>query len=240
MFQSSKSVRGFVRELSVLWVLSSGIDRNIEMTHFINLKYLLFKFKDEQSLVCTILFDYMKRKFQLREGVHTPTSSTSDENNNTSSSNPDELIITQIEHAIFKEKTDLAAELAKNRIRADALTLEQLLPREIREVEQHRAELPLYCWVNPIRAGGASVRDVCDELIANEDLKLVECKNQLDRKCFIIDSHCPNLLMFHYALRDKIVNHDMVRSGKLIVQVNIFTNIETSIINIILKYLLLG
>lgn len=150
----------------------------------------------------------MKRKFQLRENLFTPAPTLD---------NADELI-TQIEHTIHKEKTDLAAELAKNRIRADALTLEQLLPREIREVDQHRAELPLYCWVNPIRAG-LSVRDVCDELVANEDLRLVDSKNKIDRKCFMIDSHCPNLLMFHYALRDKIVNHDMVKSGKLVVQV---------------------
>lgn len=148
----------------------------------------------------------MKRKFQLRENLFTPPLDNEDE------------LITEIEQTIHKEKTDLAAELAKNRIRADALTLEQLLPREIREVEQHRAELPLYCWVNPVRAG-SSVRDLCDELIVNEDLRLVECKSELDRKCFMIDSHCPNLLMFHYALREKITHHEMAKSGKLIVQV---------------------
>lgn len=160
--------------------------------------------------MCTVLFDYMKRKFQLRDGLFSETGEEQLDN-------ADELI-TEIEQTIHKDKTDLAAELAKNRIRADALTLEQLLPREIREVDQHRAELPLYCWVNPIRAG-VSVRELCDDLIANEELRLVECKSELERKCFMIDQHCPNLLMFHYALRDKIFHHEMVKDGKLIVQV---------------------
>jgi hypothetical protein len=100
---------------------------------------LKFKFKDEQSLVCTILFDYMMRKFQLRDGLSEPPLDNSDS------------LITQIEHTIYNCKTDLAAELAKDRIKSDALTLEDLLPKELREVEQHRAELPLYCWINTIK-----------------------------------------------------------------------------------------
>lgn len=97
------------------------------------------KFKDEPSLVCTILFDYMMRKFQLRDKLIEEPFDNSD------------ALVTQIEKTISREKTDLAAELAKNRIKADALTLEELLPRELREVDQHKAELPLYCWINPLK-----------------------------------------------------------------------------------------
>jgi hypothetical protein len=95
--------------------------------------------KDEQSLVCTILFDYMTRKFQLRDRL-------SDE----PFDNHDQLI-TQIETTIYSNKTDLAAELAKNRIKADALTLDDLLPTDVKEVEHHKAELPLYCWINTLK-----------------------------------------------------------------------------------------
>lgn len=81
----------------------------------------------------------MMRKFQLRDKlVEEPLD------------NHDPLI-TSIETTIHSEKTDLAAELAKNRIKADALTLEELLPQELREVEQHKAELPLYCWINTLK-----------------------------------------------------------------------------------------
>ena len=81
----------------------------------------------------------MKRKFQLRSGLIEEPLDNSDQ------------LITDIENTIANEKTDLAAGLAKNRIKADALTLEDLLPVELREVDQHKAELPLYCWMNPLK-----------------------------------------------------------------------------------------
>jgi hypothetical protein len=147
----------------------------------------------------------MKRKFQLRDRLcETPLD------------NHDEFI-TQIEHTIHKEKTDLAAELAKNRIKADALTLEELLPKEIREVDQHKAELPLYCWVNQLKT---SIQEVVEHFTDKDDLKMVVCKKSLDRKCFMVDPHCNNLLMFHFAIREKIMNHEFVKSCKLVVQVN--------------------
>ena len=81
----------------------------------------------------------MKRKFQHRLGLIEPPFDNFDQ------------LINEIENSIFNEKTDFAAALAKNRIKADALTLEDLLPMELREVDQHKAELPLYCWANPLK-----------------------------------------------------------------------------------------
>lgn len=99
----------------------------------------IFKSKDDQSLACTILFDYMMRKFQQRE-------ITEDELTQR------DALVALLEQHIYQEKTHLAAALARNRIKQDALTVEELLPMELREVEQHKAELPLYCWVNPLKA----------------------------------------------------------------------------------------
>ena len=81
----------------------------------------------------------MVRKFQLRDKLIEEPYDNQDET------------VTLIENTIYMEKTNLAAALAKNRIKADALTLEDLLPSELREVDQHRAELPLYCWINPLK-----------------------------------------------------------------------------------------
>lgn len=90
-------------------------------------------------MVSTILFDYMMRKFQLRDKLSTEPLDNQNE------------LVTQIETKIHFNKTNLAAELAKNRIKADALTLEDLLPQDLREVDTHKAELPLYCWINPLK-----------------------------------------------------------------------------------------
>ena len=53
----------------------------------------------------------------------------------------------------------------------------------------------------------------------------------------MIDPHCPNVIMFHFALREKITNHDLVKSFKLIIQVflqNIFNQKEKNILSNIL------
>jgi hypothetical protein len=89
-------------------------------------------------LACTILFDYMMRKFQLRELTEEELLDN-------------DKLVSLIESYIYQEKTHLAAALAKNRIKSDALTVEELLPFELREVEHHKAELPLYCWINSLK-----------------------------------------------------------------------------------------
>lgn len=81
----------------------------------------------------------MMRKFQVRSSLVEEPLDNRDQ------------VVNLIENTILAEKTNLAAELAKNRIKADALTLEDLLPKDLREVDQHRAELPLYCWVNQLK-----------------------------------------------------------------------------------------
>jgi len=145
----------------------------------------------------------MMRKFQLRDQLIDEPLDNQDG------------LVTQIETKIHYNKTNLAAELAKNRIKADALTLDDLLPTDIREVDTHKAELPLYCWINPLKTDS---QELIEYLVNKEELKLIDTKKKLDKKCFMIDSHCTNVLMFHYSLREKILNHDLVKTFKLIVQ----------------------
>jgi 16S rRNA C967 or C1407 C5-methylase (RsmB/RsmF family) len=161
------------------------------------------EFKDEQSLVCTVLFDYMTRKFQLRDKLIDEPIDNQDE------------LTTRIEITIHNEKTDLAAELAKNRIKEDALTIDELLPKELREVDYHKAELPIYCWINLLKIDPSQL---IEQLIDEDHLTMVENKSELDKKCFCLDAHCPNVLMFHYTLRDRITNHDLIKTSKLIIQ----------------------
>ena len=63
--------------------------------------------KDEISLVSTVLYDYLSRKFQPRD-VPIDVDDKEDLSNN-------DQLVTTIEQAIIHEKTRLAAELARNR-----------------------------------------------------------------------------------------------------------------------------
>ncbi|CAF1084711.1 unnamed protein product [Didymodactylos carnosus] len=159
--------------------------------------------KDEYSLVCTILYDYLSRKFQIRDDP----ADENEPNNN--------ALITQIENSILQEKTRLAAALARNRIKAQALSIEELLPESLREVQQHGAELPVYCWVNLIKTDMNTVLQVFEN---DEQMTRVYNINDVQRKTFMVDFHCPNLLIFHYSQKHRISNHRLVKEGLLYLQ----------------------
>ncbi len=59
------------------------------------------------SLVSTVLYDYLSRKFQSRD-VPIDVDDKEDISNN-------DQLVTTIEHAILQERTRLAAALARNR-----------------------------------------------------------------------------------------------------------------------------
>ncbi|CAF2132402.1 unnamed protein product [Rotaria magnacalcarata] len=163
--------------------------------------------KDELSLVSTILYDYLSRKFQPRDELVDP-----DDKEDLSNSDP---LVTTIENAILQERKRLAAALARNRIKSQALSLEDLLPENVREVQQHSAELPIYAWVNLIKTDMETVIKVFEN---SEQMKRVKSINEMDKRAFFVDYHCSNLLVFHYSQKQRIANHYLVRDNHLYLQ----------------------
>ncbi|CAF1229551.1 unnamed protein product [Rotaria sordida] len=163
--------------------------------------------KDELSLVSVILYDYLSRKFQPRDDPIDPDDKEDLSNN-------DQLVST-IENAILQERTRLAAALARNRIKSQALSLEDLLPENVREVQQHTAELPVYAWVNLIKTDMETVIKIFEN---NEQMKRVKTITEMDKRTFYVDYHCSNLLVFHYSQKQRIVNHYLVRDNHLYLQ----------------------
>ncbi|CAF1048343.1 unnamed protein product [Rotaria sp. Silwood1] len=163
--------------------------------------------KDELSLVSTVLYDYLSRKFQPRD-------EPVDIDDKEDLSNNDQLVST-IENAILQERTRLAAALARNRIKSQALSLEDLLPENLREVQQHSAELPVYAWVNLIKTDMETVIKVFEN---NEQMKRVKTITEMDKRTFYVDYHCSNLLVFHYTQKQRIANHYLVRDNHLYLQ----------------------
>ncbi|CAF4494503.1 unnamed protein product [Rotaria socialis] len=163
--------------------------------------------KDELSLVSTILYDYLSRKFQPRDEPVDP-----DDKEDASNNDP---LVTTIENAILQERKRLAAALARNRIKSQALSLEDLLPENLREVQQHSAELPIYAWVNLIKTDMETVIKVFEN---SEQMKRVKSINEMDKRAFFVDYHCSNLLVFHYSQKQRIANHYLVRDNHLYLQ----------------------
>ncbi|CAF1409652.1 unnamed protein product [Adineta ricciae] len=163
--------------------------------------------KDELSLVSTVLYDYLSRKFQPRDD---PV----DIDDNEDLSNNDQLVST-IENAILQERTHLAAALARNRIKSQALSLEDLLPENVREVQQHSAELPVYAWVNLVKTDMETVIEIFEN---DENMKRVKSISDMDKRTFCTDYHCSNLLIFHYTQKHRLASHPLVRDHHLYLQ----------------------
>lgn len=80
-----------------------------------------------------ILCDYQSRKFQKRTsapGEHV------------------DLSAQQVEESIMEVKTKLNASLARHRIKAEAPSVEHLLPDAVRSKEKIVSTMPMYLWVN--------------------------------------------------------------------------------------------
>ncbi|CAF1217904.1 unnamed protein product [Didymodactylos carnosus] len=159
--------------------------------------------RDEYSLVCTVLYDYLSRKFQVRDNPPDVNEPNND------------VLITQTENSILQLKTHLAAALARNRIKAQALSIEELLPESLREVQQHGAELPVYSWVNLLKTDIKTILQIFEN---EEQMTRVYSINDVQRKTFMVDFHCPNLLIFHYSQKQRISNHRLVKNGLLYLQ----------------------
>ena len=58
----------------------------------------------------------------------------------------------QVEEAILESKTRLNAAFARHRIKAEAHSLDHLLPEAVRNKEEIRSSAPVYAWVNQKKA----------------------------------------------------------------------------------------
>lgn len=88
---------------------------------------------EDSGLVMVMLCDFQGRKFQQRHALPGETVL------------PDLL---EIEQAILECKTHLNAALARRRIKAEAPSLDHLLPDTVRSKEELRSSMPVYGWIN--------------------------------------------------------------------------------------------
>lgn len=106
--------------------------------------------RDDQSLVCIILYDLQSRKFQRR----TPLAG-------------EELdgLCGEIEEALLKLKTRILSVIAKERIKHNAPSIEYLLPEHVRNKNETKSKTPVYLWVNQFKTRSVTCGVVCVPVI---------------------------------------------------------------------------
>ncbi|KAK5649894.1 hypothetical protein RI129_000923 [Pyrocoelia pectoralis] len=126
--------------------------------------------------------------------------------------------IFHIENALWEQRVKLAAAIAKLRIKNSALSLNDLLPKHLRDEHLGNGcdSNPVTCWINPNKT--KSEREVITVLEKAMCLKNIDFNANLSPNSYKWDQLCPNFLAFHHSLRSILARSHLVQNHKLIVQ----------------------
>ncbi|KAF7248326.1 putative methyltransferase NSUN7 [Varanus komodoensis] len=151
------------------------------------------------SLVVVMLYDLQDRKFEARFNID----------------NEEPIAeVQEVEHYLCSFKTKLAAALARCRIKHDALSIEHILPETIRKQEQRASSLPLYAWVNTLKA---SLEEVHSSL-QKEGFTEVESVSNFGGDSYCLDAHCEDVLIFPSFVKEKLLTLELFTNYKLLLQ----------------------
>ncbi|KAB0801885.1 hypothetical protein PPYR_04071 [Photinus pyralis] len=126
--------------------------------------------------------------------------------------------IIHIENALWEQRIKLAAAIAKLRIKNSALSLNDLLPKHLRDERvsngfDHNA---VTCWINPNKIKNENeVISVLEKALC---LRSIDFNASLSPNSYKWDQLCPNFLTFHHSLRSILARSYLVQKHKLIVQ----------------------
>jgi hypothetical protein len=156
-----------------------------------------------------MLLDYQQNDFQF--GV-------SQNGNHVQNSDDPLPHITEIEDALISFYIKLRASLARNRIRETALTVEDLLPKEEKEKNEYVCYQPIYAYVNTLRTTTEEVCSMLEHSGFRKEKTSVDYSN-FSGRCFAIDVHFNDVIVFPRDVKFDVYNHDLVQRGFLVVQV---------------------
>ncbi|XP_036439293.1 putative methyltransferase NSUN7 [Colossoma macropomum] len=159
---------------------------------------------DLTSLVVVMLYDLQDRKFQPREPLTGEGEGPIEE-------------VRRVENSLFSFRTKLAASLARCRIKQNLLSIDDILPKSVREKHQRKHKLPLCAWVNTLKT---SMEEVCETLRAAGFFE-VDPQSRLKGKAFCKDLHCPDVLLFSQQARQQLDETLLMTEHALIIQAKV-------------------
>nr|XP_055061517.1 putative methyltransferase NSUN7 [Misgurnus anguillicaudatus] len=156
---------------------------------------------DLMALVMVLLYDLLNRKFQPREPMKKAEGGLIKE-------------VRQVEDSLYRFKTKLDACLAHCRIKQNLITIDNFLPQDVRGKHRRKQTLPLYAWINTLKA---SIENVC-EVLKTEGFTRVDSHAQLLGNVFCKDRHCSNVLLFPRSVQKRLEKSKLVTEYTLIIQ----------------------
>ncbi|XP_073676357.1 putative methyltransferase NSUN7 [Garra rufa] len=156
---------------------------------------------DSMSLVAVMLTDLMDRKFLPRL---LPANQKEEEVN----------AVRDVEACLLRFRTKLVASLARCRIKHELLTLDNILPENIRHRQERATLLPLYGWINTLLSSFEEV----SEVLHTSGFSCVKSVGQLEGRTFCKDPHCHDLLVFPSGMKSELTNTRLLTDGRLVIQ----------------------
>ncbi|XP_056112867.1 putative methyltransferase NSUN7 [Rhinichthys klamathensis goyatoka] len=156
---------------------------------------------DLMALVMVVLYDLLDRKFEPREPIKRVEEGLIKE-------------VRQVEDSLYRFKTKLEASLAQCRIKQNLLTIDSYLPPAVRAKQQRSQTVPIYAWVNTLKA---SIENVC-ETLRTSGFTQVDSHMHLVGNVFCKDKHCSNVLLFPRRLTKQLEETKLVTEHTLIIQ----------------------
>lgn len=127
--------------------------------------------------------------------------------------------IHEIQTAFFQHKIKLCSAFARNRIKACALSLDAMLPVEVKERGECGSRHSLCAWINPFLTDLTDVIDKLREDNYELHAELSTDEYEENEYVFSIDPTFQDLLVFPPTNKDDVYNSDLVSSYSLIPQV---------------------
>ncbi|KAM9375999.1 putative methyltransferase NSUN7 [Pholidichthys leucotaenia] len=155
--------------------------------------------EDRMGLVAVMLYDFQDRRFVPRENKR-----------------EDEIIqeVRDVENYLLRFKTNLAASLARCRIKRDFVSIDCVLPEIVRKKQERSSSLPVYAWVNTLKS---SLNDVQGAL-KSAGFSEVKSIGELEGQTFCRDPHCGDILVFPVQLKAQLCSTKLLRDHKLVIQ----------------------
>ncbi|XP_050983925.1 putative methyltransferase NSUN7 isoform X2 [Labeo rohita] len=153
------------------------------------------------SLVAVMLTDLMDRKFLPR----LPPANQEEE---------EVKAVREVEARLLRFRTKLVASLARCRIKHELLTLDNILPENMRHRQERATLLPLYGWINTLRSSFEQV----SEVLHISGFSCVKSVGGLEGRTFCKDPHCHDLLVFPSSVKSELTNTGLLSNGRLVIQ----------------------
>ncbi|KAI4493120.1 hypothetical protein M0802_009670 [Mischocyttarus mexicanus] len=169
--------------------------------------------KNRERIVWLLLYDMQRRKFSRRGDI--VTIKTRDQIFKA-------MGLKDIENALLEVRTHLAASMSRLRIAGSALTIDKLLPKHLRSIDEDgivssEESAIASGWINTCN-GTITKNELIKEL--SDKVRLELCENceiaELDENIYVFDSFCPKLINIHEKARERVACSSIVREHRFI------------------------